>query len=53
MRTSSQANEPVLFYWERNTMTPHQANLFFIAEYVLTILILAFSAYRKTAYDWR
>jgi hypothetical protein len=34
-------------------MTPHQANLFFIAEYVLTILILAFSAYRKNAFDWR
>lgn len=25
----------------------------FIAEYVLTILILAFSAYRKNAFDWR
>lgn len=34
-------------------MTPHQANLFFIAEYVLSILILAFSAYRKNAFDWR
>lgn len=34
-------------------MTPHQANLFFIAEYVLTILILAFSAYRKNAFDCR